>query len=68
MIFNLLFTLLPILVLPATAAPSSNATGYLESRQAVDNIVYVTDANLFWYVLDVALHASQEPLTRRKSA
>lgn len=48
MIFNSLWTILPILVLSVTAAPSIDATENLEARQAVDNIVYVTDATSFW--------------------
>lgn len=33
------------------AVGSPAGSDVLESRQAVDNIVYVTDANKFWYVL-----------------
>lgn len=41
------FCLISSLFAGALALPSGLDT--LESRAAVDNIVYVTDANKFWY-------------------
>jgi hypothetical protein len=45
---RLLFSALLSLAAVVLATPAG--LDALESRQAVDNIVYVTDANLFWYV------------------
>jgi len=49
--FKLTFSLICASLLSARtlATPAVNLLG-LETRQQADNIVYVTDANLFWYV------------------
>lgn len=45
---RLLLSALLSLVVAVLATPASLVG--LESRQAVDNIVYVTDATSYWYV------------------
>ena len=48
MILNVLATVICTAVLAAYALPPY--ANSLQARAAVDNIVYVTDANSFWFV------------------
>jgi len=51
MLLKTFFAFLPLFVLSVTAAPSVDAAEMLEARQAVDNIVYVTDATSFCMIM-----------------
>lgn len=48
-LMTVLFSALAIVPTAVFGTPAAGAEA-LESRQAVDNIVYVTDASKFWYV------------------
>lgn len=48
--FLLSTLIIALSALPFAAQASPAGLDVLESRQAVDNIVYVTDANKFWYI------------------
>jgi len=51
MAFKLTISLLCVLLLSGvTSSTPAVDVQELEARQAVDNIVYVTDSNLFWCV------------------
>jgi hypothetical protein len=49
---TVLAALLPLLYGLAEASPVMDGEQQLSARQAVDNIVYVTDATSFWYAIN----------------